>query len=410
MSDEKVSKPNEGPSDLVYGLLAEYHDQGELLAAAKQVRDKGFERWDTFSPYPVHGIDPAMGIKSTRLPWIVLCFGLTGLTTAVLMQWWMNAVDYPWIISGKPLWSIPANIPITFELTVLFSAISTFLSMLILNGLPKPSSPLDRVRRFARVTDDRFFLLIEAEDPKFDDRDTKALLEATGAHAVEAVPHDTSSDRLPAGIIYGLLIFGAISLIPFGFFASARNSLSEKPPYHVVPNMDFQAKYKAQRINNFFASSDGRAMRLPVPGTVPAGELKEDVHLYEGMEGGAVARTFPEAIRIDAQTMARGEERFGVFCAPCHGESGDGDGMVHRRAAALQEGTWVQPTNVAEPAVVDKPVGELFKIISDGIRNMPGYARQIPAEDRWAIILHLRALQRSQAEFVASRAPAPEAK
>src|SRR5690606_16007131 len=113
----------------------------------------------------------------TRLPWIVLCFGLTGLTTAVLMQWWMNAVDYPWIISGKPLWSIPANIPITFELTVLFSAISTFLSMLILNGLPKPSSPLDRVRRFARVTDDRFFLLIEAEDPKFDDRDTKALLE-----------------------------------------------------------------------------------------------------------------------------------------------------------------------------------------------------------------------------------------
>lgn len=410
MSDETEIKPSEGSRDLVHGLLAEYHDQDELIAAAKKVRDKGFERWDTFSPYPVHGIDPAMGIRHTRLPWIVLCCGITGLTTAVVMQWWMNAVDYPWIVSGKPFWSIPANVPITFELTILFSAISCFLSMLIMNGLPKPSSPLDRVRRFARVTDDRFFLLIEAEDPKFDDRDTRALLEATAARAIEEVPQDASSDRIPAGILYGLLILGAVSLIPFGFFASARNSLSEKAPFHVVDNMDYQAKYKAQRVNGFFASSDGRAMRAPVPGTVPVGELRDDAHLYEGLENGAIARTFPQAISIDAQTMARGEERFGIYCAPCHGESGNGDGMVHRRAAALQEGTWVQPTNIAEPKIVDKPVGELFKIISDGIRNMPGYARQIPAEDRWAIILHLRALQRSQAEFVASAAPAPEAK
>ncbi len=410
MSDDKETKPSESPSGLPYGILAEYHDQDELIAASKKVRDKGYERWDTYSPYPVHGIDPAMGIKRTRLPFIVLVCGMTGTATAVVLQWWTNAFDYAWIVSGKPFWSIPANIPITFELTVLFSAISCFLSMLIMNGLPKPSSPLDRVRRFARVTDDRFFLVIESEDPKYDDANTKALLEETGAKAVEAVPQDPSSDKLPMGIIYGVLIVGSASLIPFGFFASAQNSLSEKPPYHIVPNMDFQAKYKAQRLNGFFASSDGRAMRQPPEGTVAVGELREDKHLYEGLQNGAMARTFPEAIRIDDETMARGKERFGIYCAPCHGETGDGDGMVHRRAAALVEGTWVKPTNIADPKISQKPVGELFKTISNGIRNMPGYARQIPPEDRWAIILYVRALQRSQAEFVASAAPAPAGK
>ncbi len=410
MSDDKETKPSESPSGLPFGILAEYHDQDELIAASQKVRDKGYERWDTYTPYPVHGIDPAMGITRTRLPWIVLCCGITGTATALLLQWWTNAFDYPWIVSGKPLWSVPANIPITFELTVLFSAISCFLSMLVMNGLPKPSHPLDRVRRFARSTDDRFFLVIETEDPKYDDSDTQALLEQTGAKAIEAVPPDPSSDKMPMGIIYGVLIIGAASLIPFGIFASARESLSEKAPFHVVPNMDFQAKYKAQRVNGFFESSDGRAMREPPEGTVALGDLREDTHFYEGMKSGHVARTFPDVIEISDETMARGEQRFGVYCAPCHGPSGDGDGMVHRRAAALQEGTWVKPTNIAEPKIAQKPVGELFKTISEGIRNMPGYARQIPPEDRWAIILYVRALQRSQAEFVASAAPAPAGK
>ncbi len=402
MSDAKETKANEPVSGLPYGVLAEYHDQDELIAAAKQVRDKGYERWDTFSPYPVHGIDGAMGIKRTILPWITLCAGLTGMTTALVMQWWTNGVDYPWVISGKPLFGVPANIPITFELTVLFSAITTFVSMLVLNGLPKPSSPLDKVRRFARVTDDRFFLVVEATDPKYDDSSTLKLLEDSGAKAVELVPQDTSSDKIPMGIIYGILILGAVSLIPFGFFSTARESKTTKAPYHIVPNMDYQAKYKAQRINGFFASSDGRAMRQPVEGTVALGDLREDSHLYRGLQNDAPARTFPEAFEIDDAAMARGQERFGVFCAPCHGETGNGDGMVHRRAFALAEGTWVKPTNIADPSIAAKPVGELFKTISDGIRNMPGYARQIPAEDRWAIILYVRALQRSQGEFVAS--------
>lgn len=404
MSHDKETQTSSNPVPGVFGLLAEYSDHNALIEAAKKVRDKGYQRWDCYSPFPVHGIDPAMGIRRTRLPWIVLTLGLTGTTTAFTVQWWTNTIDYPWNVSGKPMWSFAANVPIGFELSVLFAAITTFLSMLILNGLPKWSSPLDRVKRFARSSDDRFFVVIESRDPKFDEKATRALLEETKADVVEAVPGDEhlSSDRIPAGIIYAILISAVVALIPFGLFASARNSLSKTQQYNIVPNMDFQAKYKAQRRNNFFKASDGRSMRAPVEGTVAVGDLREDSHLFEGLVNGAPARTFPEAFKIDDAAMTRGQERFGIYCTPCHGLTGDGDGMVHRHAFALQEGTWVKPTNIAEPKIAEKAVGELFTTISNGIRNMPGYARQIPPEDRWAIILYLRALQKSQGEFVAS--------
>lgn len=387
--------PPTGP----YGILAEYADDASLIAAATKVAGEGFERWDCYSPYPVHGIDPAMRIKRTVLPWIVLCAGMTGTATALVLQWWTNAVDYKYIVSGKPFFGIPANIPITFELTVLFSAITAFLSMLILNGLPKPSSPLDRVRRFARVTDDRLFVVIEASDPKYDPEQTRKLLEETKPLAIEEVPADTSSNRLPMNLVYGALCLVALSLVPFGLIAAAREARPDKPQFHIVPNMDFQAYYKPQKANDFFP--DGRAMREPVPGTVAVGDLREDDHLYRGKVDGAWALTLPDAIEANEATMARGEERFGIYCAPCHGQDGSGDGMVHRRAFALKEGTWVKPTNLSTEQVVAQPIGQLFNSVSNGIRNMPPYAHQISVEDRWAILLYMRALQKSQMEFAA---------
>jgi mono/diheme cytochrome c family protein len=396
------NKPAPSPAgNQTYGVLAEYVDQDQLIKASKVVRDKGFSRWDTYSPYPVHGIDPAMGIKRTRLPWATLCAALTGLATAITMQWWMNVIDYRWLVSGKPFWSVAANVPIMFELTVLFSALTTFFTMLIANKLLQFSSPLDRVRRFARSTDDRFFLVIETADPKFDEADVKRLLEGTAPAAVEVVPADTSSDKLPLGLVYGVLILGAFAMVPFGIFASSRESKTTAPPYNLISNMDYQQKYKAQADNDFF--EDGRAMRQPIEGTVAVGKLREDSHFFEGKtQDGSWVRTLPEQIEANEATMARGEERFGIYCAPCHGLAGDGDGMVHRHAFALGEGTWVKPTNVANADIMAKPAGELFNTISKGIRNMPGYERQIETADRWAIVLYLRALQKSQAEFAAA--------
>jgi mono/diheme cytochrome c family protein len=380
----------------LHGLLAEYDSPGALIAAAKKVRDAGYTKWDTFTPFPVHGIDRAMGIKMTVLPWIVLGAALTGLATAIWMQWWMNAVDYPWIVSGKPFWSIPANVPIMFELTVLFAAITALMAMLVLNGLPHPSHPLDFKRRFARVTDDKFFLLIQVADPKFDDESTRALLEKTDPAVLDDVLEDrVTSDKLPTPVVYGLIVLAAASTVPFAYFAMARESTSRDPRIHAVGDMDWQPKYKAQRENTFFA--DNRAERPEIPGTVAVGDLDLDDHFFRGKNAaGAWARTFPEQVAIDDTTMARGQERYGIYCAPCHGLGGDGDGMVSKRAEALAEGTWVPPTNFKQDHLRQQPIGQLFNTITHGIRNMPPYGHQISPADRWAILLYVRALQRTQ--------------
>jgi hypothetical protein len=169
------------------GLLAEYESVDDVLKAARAVRRAGFTRWDVHSPFPIHGIDYAMGIKPTILPWIVLGGGLTGLATAIWLQWYCNAFDYQFLISGKPIWSFPANVPVMFELTVLFSALTAVFGMLGLNRLPRLYNPLFKSARFRRVTSDRFFVVIDASDNKFSEDATTRLLTEAGARSVERV-------------------------------------------------------------------------------------------------------------------------------------------------------------------------------------------------------------------------------
>ena len=151
-----------------------------LLAASRRIRDAGYKKIDAFTPFPVHGIDEALGIKPTVLPWIALAGGLTGTFTALAMQIYMNSIDYRYIISGKPFLSLPAFIPVAFELTILFASFGAFFGMLALNGLPRFSNPLFTDPRFDRATDDRFFLYIDAKDERFD----AVGAERCGAHGL----------------------------------------------------------------------------------------------------------------------------------------------------------------------------------------------------------------------------------
>jgi len=173
-----------------WGLLAEFASVSDVLVAATQCRDAGFKHWDAHTPFPVHGLNDAMGIRYTRLPLFVLAGGTTGMGLALLMQWWMNAVDYRLNISGKPYFSLPANIPIIFELTVLFSALGCFLGLLAFNLLPEYSHPLFQSERFRRATQDRFFISIEARDPKFDEARVRDFLECLGSINVERIEEE----------------------------------------------------------------------------------------------------------------------------------------------------------------------------------------------------------------------------
>jgi mono/diheme cytochrome c family protein len=388
----------------LHGLLAEYPSPQALLGAATRIREAGFKRWDTYSPFPVHGIDGAMGIKPTILPWLVFGAGVTGCAVGLLLQYWTNAVDYPWLISGKPFWSLPANIPIIFELTVLFSALTAVTGMLLLNNLPHPAHPLDLKERFARATNDRFFLLIEAADPKFDPSMTRALLDETAPVVIDDVHEDNaSSPRLPRGLVYGLIVLAVAALVPIGLVAQARVTKSRQPRIHLVQDMDFQVKVKTQKSFHFFA--DGRGSRGAADGTIPREEALDE-HLTRGLVDGAPSRTFPPSILPNRANMDAGRRTFDTYCAPCHGLAGNGDGMVAQRAEALAQGTWVPPSNLNQDYLRQQPVGQLFATISNGIRNMPPYGHLIPPEDRWRVLMYVRALQRRSAATIADVPPA----
>lgn len=170
-----------------FGLLAEFETPHAIFTACEKVRDAGYTRWDSHTPFPVHGLDRAMGLRRSRLPWIVLVLGLTGATGGFLLQYWVSAYAYPVVIAAKPMFSWPAFIPVTFELMVLFSAAGAVFGMLGINKLPHYYHPVFRSERFARATDDRFFISIEAADPRYDADKTRALLLEIGATHVELV-------------------------------------------------------------------------------------------------------------------------------------------------------------------------------------------------------------------------------
>ncbi len=190
MAHTEENKPKPLDSEAPALLLAEYDSAGDLLHAAEKVRDAGYTQWDTHSPFPIHGMDAAMGLPDSKLGLIVFPIGLAGTTLAFLMMWWMNGVDYPLVIGGKPPYSLPSMIPIMFELTVLLSAFGTVFGMFHLNRLPRHHHPLFNSERFKSFSDDKFFLSIEATDPKWSLDRTKKLLEGTHPSNVEVVYDD----------------------------------------------------------------------------------------------------------------------------------------------------------------------------------------------------------------------------
>ena len=163
-----------------HGLIATFETPGALMHAAEHVRDAGYKFWDCITPFPVHGLDAAMGVKRSKVPRFSLVGGITGFTTGMSMIWFMNAFDYPLIVGGKPYFSPMFAFPVSYELTILFTAFATIGGMLFLNRLPMHYHPVLKYDKIHRGMDDLFFLVIEARDPRFNAAQTRALLEKAG--------------------------------------------------------------------------------------------------------------------------------------------------------------------------------------------------------------------------------------
>src|ERR1700756_1218031 len=169
-----------------FAAIAEFASAAELYHAAEKVRDKGYRFWDVHSPFPIHGMNKAMGLGRSYLGYIIFCGGFTGFTTALLLEFIPSSFLYPLIVHGKPVnfFTVPAFFPIMFELTVLFSAFTAFFGVFVMNRLPRLHYPIFDYESFRRVTDDAFFLIIEASDPRFSDTVTREFLEEIGGKDV----------------------------------------------------------------------------------------------------------------------------------------------------------------------------------------------------------------------------------
>lgn len=483
----------------VHGYMAEFDSVPTLMAACRRVRDAGYTKTDAYTPFPVHGIDEALGIKPTVLPWIALAGGLTGTITAFSMEIWMNGIDYQYIISGKQFISLPAFVPVGFELTILLASFGAFFGMLALNKLPMFANPVFTHPRFDAATDDKFFLYIGADDPRYDENGVKKLLAELSSQPVDPVVDDGSSDTLPKPFISIVAAAALLSLIPLLFVARMRVTTSGSPRFHVFYDMDFAPSKHTQRFTTIF--EDGRTMRPNVAGTVSRGDGGYDPNFYSGINVEALAMTDParaerlvrfngqppadepaqepasgdtpavpetagqdpvtqpaeeapaeespaeeapaspepevspqepiaiappeaaepaaedqvapappatepdttpwlteNPLPVDIELLNRGQKFFNIYCAVCHGQDGSGNGLVNARAAQTLAPNWVPPTSLHTDAI-QKAVyaeGKLFSTITNGIRKMPGYGAQIKAEDRWAIVAYVRALQLSQ--------------
>ena len=174
-------------STVKYGLLAEFDTAADIMHAAEKVRDSGYKRWDVYTPFPIHGMDDAMGLKKSKVGWFTFCGGAIGITAGYLMIWWMNAFDYAIVVGGKPLFSPIYSFPVAYECTILLAAFGSLGGMLFLNRLPRWYNPIFSSERFKRASHDKFFLAIEATDPKFSDTETRKLLQDTGSKHIEEV-------------------------------------------------------------------------------------------------------------------------------------------------------------------------------------------------------------------------------
>ena len=318
-----------------------------------------------------------MGIRPTILPWLVLGAGITGGVVALLMQWWTNAVDYPLNISGKPLFSLPANIPVTFELIILFSALTAFFGVLVLNGLPRFNNPLLEKERFLRATTDRFFICHRRQRSGVRCAPRARAVAGGRSHVGRrgARPRRTGQDSagVPPGRHRGA-VPGADS-----------SAVDRQGPAHEIGHAPHASRaghglpaqvQAAGRDAACFAN--GQTMRLPVPGTIAYGDLRDDDHFYRGLVGEDFATTLPAQLQpVTMALMTRGRERFKIYCAPCHGLAGEGDGITSERALAREDSPgWVKPLSLHSQGVREQPVGKIFNTITNGIRTMPRTRRR----------------------------------
>jgi mono/diheme cytochrome c family protein len=368
------------PSGKPFAVLGLFDSADALLRAIPEVRRRAPGPLEAYTPYPVHGLDEALGLRRSPLGGMVLVMGIVGALTALGFQYWISAVDYPIVTGGKAPGSWEAFVPILFEVTVLFATFTAGLGMLLLlNRLPHFGHPVLGSRAMRGITRDRFALAVEAGGADLDVEAARTALEAAGAMDLEileappAGPFLTSTFllRVLAGIfaacvVSGLAMYGAVKLFPV------------LPP---MSHMEHQPRLDPQQADAFFP--DGSGMRMPVAGTVSRGHLPLGVSSQE--EAAALVNPLPRTPEV----LAQGRRIFHNRCELCHGPLADG-------TPTLTAAYGAKPANLQGQQFRDYPDGKIFWVITKGKNAMPGHEADLEPAQRWAVVHYLRALQRAR--------------
>jgi mono/diheme cytochrome c family protein len=371
--------------------LAEFAESDQLLAAVEHLREQGFSRFDAYTPYPVEGLSGALGFRRSRLPRYTLAGGSFGALLAYGGQWWMNAVDYPINVGGRPAHSAPAFIPITFELTVLCGALATVLGLVIESRLGNLWNAVDEVPGFGTSSIERFWLALDSTDQRLGRPSSKPCCGRSGPNGSRGSRARMNSWRLGTALFWSL---------------AACDVDRPWPP----PDPGLERMIDQRRADSFERSvwfPDGKVMRPYPAGTVPHDEPTFGPEIARGsvalsdIPTRLVDRRYEEVVPlpIDRELLALGERRFRVFCAVCHGAEGTGQSVV---AGAMSVR---KPPSLHEPRIVAFPPGRLFSVVSEGYGLMPSYSLQLDERSRWAIVAEVRKLQQLR---VSSTSQLPE--
>ena len=363
-----------------FAVLGLFDSADALMKAIPQVRESKLGKVEAYTPYPIHGIDEALGLRRSPLGGMVLVMGVLGAITALGFEYWISAIDYPIVTGGKAPGSWEAFIPIMFEVTVLFATFTAGLGMLLLlNKLPFFGHPVLASKAIADITRDRFALAIEAEGEGMDPEAAEAILRAAGATDIERLPMPSREAFITSAFVLralggifvacagaGLLMYWAVKLFPV------------LPPMSHIQN---QPRLNAQQPSSFF--KDGRGMRMPVEGTVARGHLPIGVASQE--EAAALVNPLPRSKAV----FALGRKAFQNRCEVCHGAVGNGQGSL---TAAFGG----KPANLQAQQFRDYPDGKIYWAITMGKNAMPAHAADLTETQRWAVVHYVRALQRAQ--------------
>ncbi|MGC8596044.1 MAG: quinol:electron acceptor oxidoreductase subunit ActD [Candidatus Kryptoniota bacterium] len=367
----------------LYGIAALFDSPDKVLLASKEIAESGYKDFDVYTPYPLHGMDSAMKLKQSKVGVVTLISGMIGVVSALLFMWWTNSVDYPLLIGGKPLFALPDYIPITFELGVLFGSVSTVIGLLIIFlNLPRNSHPLHDTGFMKRVSSDKFGICIESTDPLFDANSISERLEKLGAESVEEIYYKPEQISLHQAILDPKFI-GAIILVALVSSGATYFTLNELLFMRPWTSLNNQNKVLPETRSTFYA--DGFAMRPPVEGTVARGQLP---YFFGANDMKAAENYMVNPLLPTKRVLETGQRDYNIYCSPCHGYQGNGDSRLR--------GQFPNPPTFHSDTLRKAPDGHFYQVITDGFMGiMPSYARQIPPDERWAIVWYIRALQKS---------------